>query len=83
MAHVIVERTFANPISDEEISSNGKRAKPCEDERKAKWLRTVLSIDRKRMICEYEAPDAESVREAQRSAGMPFDRVWTAIDPHT
>jgi hypothetical protein len=30
------------------------------------------------MVCEFEAPDAESVREALRAAGQPFDRVWPA-----
>jgi len=28
------------------------------------------------MICMYHAPDAESVRLAQRQAGMPIDDVW-------
>jgi hypothetical protein len=28
------------------------------------------------MICLYEAPDAESVRQAQREAGVPFDEAW-------
>jgi hypothetical protein len=30
------------------------------------------------MFCEFEAPDAESVRDALRSANVPFDRVWSA-----
>jgi len=30
------------------------------------------------MICEFEAPDAESVRQALRSAGTPYEKVWTA-----
>jgi hypothetical protein len=30
------------------------------------------------MICEFEAPDAESVREACRAASIPFERVWAA-----
>lgn len=30
------------------------------------------------MICEYEAPDAEAVRKVQRTADMPFERIWTA-----
>ena len=31
-----------------------------------------------RMTCEFEAPDAESVREAFRNANVPYERVWTA-----
>ena len=30
------------------------------------------------MACEFEAPDAESVREALRAAGIAYERVWTA-----
>jgi hypothetical protein len=30
------------------------------------------------MICEFEAPDAESVRQSMRSADVTFDRVWTS-----
>lgn len=30
------------------------------------------------MICEYDAPDAEAVRSLQRTASMPFERIWTA-----
>ncbi len=28
------------------------------------------------MVCEYEAPDAETVRKIQREAAASFDRVW-------
>jgi hypothetical protein len=30
------------------------------------------------MICEFEAPDADSVRDALRSARQTFERVWPA-----
>jgi hypothetical protein len=29
------------------------------------------------MLCLYEAPDAESVRVAQREVALPHDSVWT------
>jgi hypothetical protein len=41
-------------------------------------MRSYLSLDRKRMVCEFEAPDAEAVRASYRSAGVAFDRVWSA-----
>lgn len=40
--------------------------------------RSFLSTDRRRMICAFEAADAEAVRTAYRSAGEAFDRVWVA-----
>jgi len=29
-------------------------------------------------MCLYLAPDAESVRRVQLTAGLPFERVWAA-----
>jgi hypothetical protein len=42
------------------------------------WRRSSLAMDKLRMVCEFEAPDAESVREAFRTAGIPYERAWTA-----
>jgi len=39
-------------------------------------MRTYVSADRSRGLCVFEAPDAESVRIAHRSANVDFDRVW-------
>jgi hypothetical protein len=78
MARVVVEQTFETPMSDEELSIFAKRLDPCLDLRNGTWARSYLAFDRKRMVCEFEAPDAESVREALRSANVPFDRVWSA-----
>ncbi len=78
MARIIMEQTFESAMSDEELSVFAKRLDPCLDLRNGTWARSYLSFDRKRMMCEFEAPDAESVREALRSANVPFDRVWSA-----
>lgn len=43
---------------------------------RVRMLRSYLSLDGLRMVSLYEAPDAESVRVAQRQAGLPPDRVW-------
>ncbi len=78
MASIIVEYTFEEPMSDEALSAMSKRLDDCLEIRNGAWVRSSLSADRKRMICEFEAPDAESVREALRSARQTFDRVWPA-----
>jgi hypothetical protein len=77
MARVIMEQSFAEPMSDEALSDFSKRLDPCLDLRDGTWARSYVSNDRRRMFCEFEAPDAEAVREALRSAGIPFDRVWS------
>jgi acyl-CoA dehydrogenase len=45
----------------------------------AKYLAAEASFfaaDRKRMLCLYHAPDAESVRLVQRESALPFNAVW-------
>jgi hypothetical protein len=78
MARIVLEQSFEQPMSDQVPSDFAKRLVPCLDMRGATWARSYLSNDRRRMFCEFEAPDAESVRDALRSAGIPFDRVWSA-----
>lgn len=89
MARVIIEQVFATPMSDEDFAELSHRIDPCMHVRNGAWRRSYVSIDRLRMTCEYDAPDAESVREACRAAGVAFERIWTAqvfdaVDqPHT
>jgi len=78
MARVVVEQVFDPPMSEEDYASFAKRLDPCLDARNAMWRRSYVSPDRRRMTCEFEAPDAEVVREALRSAGIKFERAWTA-----
>jgi len=78
MASIIVERTFASPPSDEDLTAAGIRERPCLAMYGVAWKRSLLSADRLRMVCEYDAGDAESVRKVQREAGNGFDRAWLA-----
>ena len=78
MAHLIVEQTFETPLTDEEHGRLGQRLDNCLEAYGARWVRSYLSTDRRRMVCEFQAADAEAVRTSYRSAGVPFERVWTA-----
>jgi len=78
MASIIVERTFASPPSEEDLTAAGIRERPCLALYGVAWKRSLLSADRLRMVCEYDAGDAESVRKVQREAGNGFDRAWLA-----
>ena len=79
MARIIIEQEFAQPMPDEAFSEMTARLDPCVRARNATWRRSYVSSDRTRMTCEYEAPDAETMREACRSAGVPFVRIWSAF----
>jgi len=78
MPRLIVEQTYDPPLTDEEYRRAAQRLDPCLDAHGARWMCSYLSHDRRRMICEFEAPDAESVRQSMRSADVAFDRVWTS-----
>jgi len=75
--NVVVERTFPEPVDLADIAAIEEASAWCLDTRNVTFVRTFFSRDRKRMICLYRAPDAESVRAAQTEAQMPFDKVWS------
>ncbi len=78
MAHVIAEFAFSEPLTDEEHAKLADRVEPCLASYDVEWQRSYLSTDRLRMVCHFEAVDAEAVRLAHRSAGAPFEGIWAA-----
>jgi Nickel responsive protein SCO4226-like len=76
MAHIIVERTFEAPLTEDQLHDVEARMAPCLDLYGVRWIRSFWSVDRQRMICEYEAPDVASVRNVQRESHASFDRMW-------
>lgn len=50
----------------------------CLDIHRVHWLRAYLAVDGARMLCWYQALDAESVRHVLRQQGFFEAVVWTA-----
>ena len=75
MQVILVEHDQPEPARKEEIS---RRVERCLALRNARWIRSFVTTDGRRSICQFEAPDVETVREAFRAAGHPFDRAWAA-----
>jgi len=75
MPYLLVEYDHEPPITMEALTSGGQRLEPCLAARGIRKLRSWVSTDRRWGICEYEAADAESVREAYRAADVKFLRV--------
>jgi hypothetical protein len=73
---IVIETVFDPPLTDEEHNRVGERIDRCASMRSARWMRSYLSVDRKQMLCEFEAPDVDAVRDAYRSAGVSFVRAW-------
>jgi Nickel responsive protein SCO4226-like len=77
MPVIIVERTFETPPADADLKAIGEKQAQCLDIHGVTYKQSALSDDHRRMICQYEAADMESVRKVQRETGAPFDRIWT------
>jgi hypothetical protein len=75
MQVILVEHDRAAPADQEEVR---RRIERCLALRNARWVRSYYTADGRRSICQFEAPDAETVREVFRAAGHPFERAWVA-----
>jgi Protein of unknown function (DUF4242) len=74
----VFEGTYPNGFTDVDWEQASHQILPCYAERGVEWVRSFVSGDRTRMVCELNAPDAEVIRDAHRRFGIPFDRVWSA-----
>lgn len=73
---VLVERTFAQPVTFAEVQALEDAGAWCLDQHGVAFVRTYFANDRRRMLCRYRAPDAESVRITNRRLDLPFDAAW-------
>ena len=75
---VLVERSFAEPVAFAAVQALEDRGSWCLDQHHVRFLGSFFAKDRRRMICLYTAPDAETVRLTNRRLELPFDRAWSA-----
>lgn len=75
-ANVLVGHEFDTPADHHARELSHEVDMGCFQIHRVRRLRSYLSTDRRRLFSLYQAPDAESVRLAQRQAGLPPDRVW-------
>lgn len=75
---ILVRREFEAPVRFEDLESKEAERAWCFEAYRVRFLQSLLSIDRKHMLCCYSAPDAETVRTLQRDAGMKFEEIWRA-----
>jgi hypothetical protein len=79
MEVVLVERSFEQPVAFQDIQTLEDAGSWCLDAHHVRFLKTFFSRDRRRMLCLYEAPDAEAVRLAETQARVPYDVAWTCM----
>ncbi len=78
MPIIVCERKFQNPITLDQFQAAGQALDPCLNVRGIRWLGSTFSADGTKSVCRFDAADAESVRQANREAGCPFEHVWPA-----
>ena len=78
MPHIILERSFDPPITADKVRAGVAAVGWCLDLHRVRHVASYLSSDGRRMICLFEAPDAEAVRQVMGRLKAPYERVWSA-----
>lgn len=77
MARIVLERTFDPETGRAEFDRAARDLERCLETREIVPIRSVVAADYTRAFCEFDAPDADTLRAALRRAGIRFERVWT------
>ena len=79
MATIILEQRFeGRPFDIERFNAAQQRNAACLLVHGVRHTVSYVTRDGLRMICVFEAPDAEAVRRAARQLKFRYDRVWLA-----
>ena len=76
MTDVFYLRPIDPPVKVEDLPGMIQYAAGCFDLHHVDWKHSFLSADGRRMLCWYQAPDAESARLALRELGSNMHAVW-------
>ena len=75
MPRYIIERTIGS-LTREELDDAARRSNAVLGSMPGvTWIRSYVSDAEGKMYCEYDAPDADSIRLHAQRAGLPVDRV--------
>ena len=82
MIDIIMERTFRPAITIEEVFGLAASAEDCFGLYKIDWVESFLSGDGGAMICHFQAPDLESLRQAARQTTGKIPPLWQGTLHH-
>lgn len=75
MPRFLIERTVGT-LTPEQIEAGSRRSiEVLGTMSDLVWIRSYYSDAEGKIYCEYEAPNAEVIREHARRAGLPVDRI--------
>lgn len=78
MEHHVVECSFDRPLDEAEDKAMSEAVDRHLEAHGGRWVRSYYSQDRTRLICDIEAPDSKTVRQAFMEARCPIDAIWQA-----
>ncbi len=78
MPTVVMERLYEQAQTETQIDTTNQSIATCLDINGVTHLQSLVSPDRTRFICLFDAPDAATVRRAIDSAGVTYQKIWTA-----
>lgn len=78
MEHIVLERQFDEPLTPADVRRMASEMS-CLDLYRVKPVRSYLMPDGKRLVCVFQAPDAEALRAVARANRVPADAVvWSS-----
>lgn len=79
MATIILEHRLEGRSFDiDRFDAAQRRNAPCLAIHGVRHVVSYVTPDSQRMVCVFEAPDAEAVRQTARQLGYGYDSVWCA-----
>lgn len=76
MQHVLLERHFDPAISADDFRAMALEGIDCMPLYRVQWRESLLSADGSRLLCRFEAPDAEAVRMVARDSHPRAKVAW-------
>lgn len=74
---IVMERGFESALEQQDFYAMAQDAMGCLDLYRADWRESLLAEDGHKLLCRFEAPDAESIRMMSRGDGATGKSVWT------
>jgi hypothetical protein len=75
--HVILEREFDPRLTPDEFRCMALDSVDCLSMYRVEWQESMLATDGTRLLCRFQAPDAESVRQVAQGPGVRARVAWT------
>jgi len=76
MSEILLERVFDPPLDKATFIAMGEESLTCLELYRASWLESLLSEDGHRLLCRFQAPDAEAIRLLTRGDSPREKRAW-------